>query len=108
MPLQPPPAARAHRQPAAGRSRGALLRSDGGAPSRVIQAKTPPRNPARFNPKRLPLLGDDARRADVPQLTGTRPLRTTAGALLKLGGSTCLSEARLESSCRVEQAAKSN
>src|SRR3954471_8739283 len=48
MPVQPPPAARAHRQPAAGRSRGALLRSDGGAPSRVIHAKTPPRNPARF------------------------------------------------------------
>src|SRR5215212_3928841 len=48
--VQPPPAARAHRQPAAGRSRGALLRSDGGAcPSRVVQAKTPPRNPARFS-----------------------------------------------------------
>src|SRR5215207_8567664 len=47
--VQPPPAARAHRQRTAGRSRSALLRSEGGTcPSRVIQAKTPPRNPARF------------------------------------------------------------
>src|SRR5215207_1113490 len=47
--VQPPPAARAHRKRTAGRSRSALLRSEGGAcPSRVIQAKTPPRNPARF------------------------------------------------------------
>src|SRR5215217_5195123 len=48
--VQPPPAARAHRKRTAGRSRSALLRSEGGAcPSRVIQAKTPPRNPERFN-----------------------------------------------------------
>src|SRR5829696_453788 len=47
--VQPPPAARAHRKRTAGRSRSALLRSEGGAcPSRVIQAKTPPRNPERF------------------------------------------------------------
>src|SRR5215218_10479071 len=37
------------RKRTAGRSRSALLRSEGGAcPSRVIQAKTPPRNPERF------------------------------------------------------------
>src|SRR5215203_5594976 len=48
--VQPPPAARAHRKRTAGRSRSALLRSEGGAcPSRVIQAKTPPRNPERFS-----------------------------------------------------------
>src|SRR5829696_4004989 len=47
--VQPPPAARAHRKRTAGRSRSALLRSEGGTcPSRVIQAKMPPRNPARF------------------------------------------------------------
>src|SRR5829696_4317973 len=52
--VQPPPAARAHRKRTAGRSRSALLRSEGGAcPSRVIQAKTPPRNPERFNQTNL-------------------------------------------------------
>src|SRR3954447_13067410 len=73
--VQPPPAARAHRQRTAGRSRSALLRSEGGAcPSRVIQAKMPPRNPARFricpmtDAAKLPLMLAELRMPTIGRL----------------------------------------